>query len=57
MEKKTEIAIAKKRRAKLLKEFNRLDCTKSKFALKHNMSSARMCKLLNMAINEQLAKE
>lgn len=52
MEKKVEIAIAKKRRAKLLNEFNKLGWTKSKFALKHNISSARMCKLLNMAKDE-----
>lgn len=53
MEKKVEIAIAKKRRAKLLKEFNQLGWTKSKFALKHKISPARMCKLLNMAEIEQ----
>ena len=52
---KIEIAKAKKRRAKLLSEFNRLNrlnplgYTNVKFALKNNVSASRMWKLLKMA--------
>ena len=60
MEKIKEIAAAKKRRAKLLKEFNRLRLkqpgwTQAKFALKQKppISAARMWKLLQMAGKEE----
>lgn len=52
MEKKVEVAAAKKRRAKLLNEFNRLGWTQTKFALKHKVSTARMWLLLKMAVEE-----
>ena len=52
MEKKVEVAAAKKRRAKLLKEFNRLGWTQVKFAVKFKVSTARMWKLLQMATRE-----
>jgi hypothetical protein len=54
IEKSVEIAAAKKRRAKLLKDFKRLQGTKagmtiSKFADKHCVTRQRMGQLLNMA--------
>ena len=54
IEKSVEIAAAKKRRAKLLKAFNRLQGTKagmtiSKFADKHGVTRQRMGQLLQMA--------
>lgn len=54
MEKAVEIAQAKKRRAKLLAEFNRLKWTKRKFAFKHKISPERMGKLLNKAAIENV---
>lgn len=52
MEKRKEIEIAKKRRAKLLDEFKKLGCTKTKFAAKHKLTNARMWQLLNLAEKE-----
>ena len=52
MEKAKEIERAKKRRAKLLAEFNRLKWTQTKFAKKHNISIARMWQLLKQAKKE-----
>jgi hypothetical protein len=54
IEKSVEIAAAKKRRAKLLKEFNRMKNTKavmtiSKFSNKHCVTRQRMGQLLKMA--------
>jgi len=52
MEKAIEIEKAKKRRAKLLDEFNRSGWTKSKLARKHGMTPARMGQLLKKAIDD-----
>lgn len=53
MNKKDEIAQAKKRRAAYLKEFNRLDISISQFAILKGVTRQRMWKLLNMARAEK----
>ena len=49
MEKKVEIASAKKRRAKYLAEFLRTGWTKAKMGKKHGISPERMRQLLAKA--------
>jgi hypothetical protein len=58
IKKSVEIASAKKRRAKLLKEFRRLQqtkagCSKQRLADIHGVSRARICQLLKMAELEE----
>lgn len=48
---------AKKRRAKLLAEFDRKDWTITKFAEKHGVTRARMSKQLIKARMEQIASK
>lgn len=52
IEKKVEIAQAKKRRSKFLHEFNLCGLTMRKFAAKKKVSPQRMSQLLKMARSE-----
>ena len=52
MEKKREIELAKRRRAKLLTEHRRTECTQVKLAKKYGISSARVGFILKKARDE-----
>ena len=54
MEKRDEIMLAKKRRAKLLDELNKTGCTATKLATKHKVTPQRMSQLLTLARKEAI---
>ena len=51
------VAEAKKRRAKFLKEFSKLNITLDEFGAIHNMTGERMGQMINKARREQNESE